>query len=203
MLGQNEHGASEMVMRQRLLEREQRARQQVQQPAPAKPRHEPRTQPLPQREPAAPVVQSAVRETGSAMRDIAQALVGLRDDLRHDISQNLNREFASLRQDVDEIMSLTGTAAARPDMTKDLANLADQIEALETRRAETHGSELRPELDELRTMVNELVREDSMRRLESRWDGFEEQISGLDPAETLREDLITLSYRYCQVVRLT
>ncbi len=196
--------ASEMVMRQRLMEREQRARQQAQQaaqqprPQPEPPRErylEPRQAPLPQRETVSPAAQTAVRETGGAMRDIAEALVSLRDDLRRDISDNMNREFASLRNDVDEIKNLTGTAAARPDLSQDLANLAGQLEALETRRAETQGNELRSELDELRTMVNDLAREDSMRRLESRWDGFEEQISGLNPAETLREDLITLSYR--------
>ena len=182
-------------MRQRLLEREQRereqrARQQAQPPRPA-----PRQAPLPQRESTVPAVQNAVRETGGAMRDIAEALVSLRDDLRRDISDNMNKGLASLRNDVDEIKSLTGSAAARPDLTKDLANIANQIEALETRRTETQRIELCSELDKLRTMVNELAREDSMRRLESRWDGFEEQISGLNPAESLREDLITLSYR--------
>lgn len=179
--------ASEMVMRQRLLEREQRNRQRPPQPAPDRSHHEP-----PQRQSTA--TQNAMRETSGAMRDIAEALVSLRDDLRHDISESMSREFGSLRRDVDEIKALSGTAATRPDVSRDLAHLADQLEMLETRRSENQGSALHGELDELRNMVNELAREDSMRRLETRWDGFEEQISGMDPA-SIREDLITLSYR--------
>ncbi|MCR9137772.1 MAG: peptidoglycan-binding protein [Alphaproteobacteria bacterium] len=179
--------ASEMVMRQRLLEREQRGRQAPPPPPPQRPRREA----VPQQ---AAATQSAMRETSGAMRDIAEALVSLRDDLRHDISESMSREFGSLRRDVDEIKALSGTAATRPDVSQDLAHLADQLEMLETRRSESQGSALQAELDDLRAMVNELAREDSMRRLETRWDGFEEQISGMDPA-SIREDLITLSYR--------
>ena len=65
---------------------------------------------------------------------------------------------------------------------------------LESRRPDYQGSDLHDELDGLRAMVNELAREDSMRRLETRWDGFEDRISGMDPS-AIREDLITLSYR--------
>lgn len=183
---------SETVMRQRLLDRERQDRHEGRQA-------EPRA-PLPQREmarrqPQYSQSQHAMPDANGAMRDIAEALVSLRDDLRRDISENMNREFGSLRRDVDEIKTLTGSAAKRPDLSKDLAHLADQLEALETRRSEAQGSELQGELDELRTMVNELAREESMRRLESRWDGLEQQITGLDPAESLREDLVTLSYR--------
>lgn len=179
--------ASEMVMRQRLMEREQRGRQTPPQPAPPRPRREP----APRQDAA---TQNAMRETSGAMRDIAEALVSLRDDLRHDIAENMRREFGTLRRDVDEIKALSGTAATRSDVSQDLAHLADQLEMLEARRAENQGPALQAELDDLRAMVNELAREDSMRRLETRWDGFEEQISGMDPA-SIREDLITLSYR--------
>ncbi len=185
--------ASEMVMRQRMLEREQRGRQRPQSP-PQPPRHE-----APRHQPAA--TQSAMRETSDAMRDIAEALVSLRDDLHRDISDSMSREFGALRRDVDEIKALSGTAATRPDISQDLAHLAHQLEELEnrradneSRRADSQGAALRAELDDLRTMVNDLAREDSMRRLENRWDGFEERISGMDPA-SIREDLITLSYR--------
>jgi localization factor PodJL len=258
--------ASEMVMRQRLMEREQRGRQHPPQPAPAPPQPAP-VPPRPRVEAPNPhnaATQNAMRETGGAMRDIAEALVSLRDDLRqdisenmsrefgslrrdvdeikalsgaaaarpdvghdlseninrefgslrrdvdeikalsgaaaarpdvsHDLSENINREFGSLRRDVDEIKALSGAAAARSDVSQDLAQLSNQLELMESRRSDNQSDELHAELDELRTMVNELAREDSMRRLETRWDGFEERISGMDSAP-IREDLITLSYR--------
>ncbi len=192
---ENLGSVSEAVMRQRMLERDQ---QQPQKPVPA----EQRPAPLVQRESAkqqASATQSAMRETSGAMRDIAEALVSLRDDLRRDISENMNREFGSLRRDVDEIKAMTGNAAKRPDLAGDLAQIANQLEALENRRSDSQAGELQTELDDLRRMVNELASEESMRRLENRWDGLEEQISGLDPSASLREDLVTLSYRLDEI----
>ena len=104
-------------MRQRLMEREQRARQQQSAPSHYQP-EPPRRQPAPQ---------NPVDRSGS-MRDIAEALVSLRDDLRHDISESMNREFRSLRQDVDEIKALSGSAATRSDISQDLSHLANQLE---------------------------------------------------------------------------
>lgn len=122
---------------------------------------------------------AASPETSSAMRDIAEALAAMRDDMR---------------RDVDEIKTMTGSAAMPGEVRSDLAHLARQLETLEAARTGHEGGELHRELDELRTLVNELAREESMRRLENRWDGFEERISDLDPA-SVREELITLSYR--------
>ncbi|WP_136659860.1 peptidoglycan-binding protein [Nitratireductor sp. XY-223] len=122
---------------------------------------------------------AASPETSNAMREIAEALAAMRDDMR---------------RDVDEIKSMTGSAAMPGEIRGDLARLAGQLEALETARPGNGTGELHRELDELRALVNELAREESMRRLENRWDGFEERISDLDPA-AVREELITLSYR--------
>ncbi|MCP4997656.1 MAG: hemagglutinin [Hyphomicrobiales bacterium] len=150
-------------------------------------------QPLPQRQSAQRAQQpqtraapsAAMRETSGAMREIADALVSLRNDMR---------------RDVDEIKTITGSAAMPNDVRDDLARLATQIEAFENARIGEHAragndsSVLQNELDELRTLVNDLAREDTMQRLENRWDGFEERISDLDP-KAVREELITLSYR--------
>ncbi|MEM6460584.1 MAG: peptidoglycan-binding protein [Pseudomonadota bacterium] len=153
----------------------------------------PQRQPLPQREavqrPPQPhgrqAPNAAMRETSGAMREIADALVSLRKDLR---------------RDVDEIKTITGSTAVSGDIRDELGRLAAKIEDFEharmgeqARRGD-QNSVLQTELDELRKMVNDLAREESMQRLENRWDGFEERISDLDPA-AVREELITLSYR--------
>ena len=157
------------------------------------PNRRPPQQPVPQRQaaprppqqPARAAPNPAVRETSGAMREIADALVSLRNDMR---------------RDVDEIKTITGSASVPNDVRDELARLADQIEAFESSRmgdqarAGSDSSILQSELDELRMVVNDLAREESMRRLENRWDGFEERISDLDP-KAVREELITLSYR--------
>ncbi len=115
----------------------------------------------------------------AGMREIAESLASLRNDLR---------------RDVDEIKTMAGSGAMPTDIRSDLARLADQIESIDHSRNTGGMNTLHMELDELRNVVNELAREDSMRRLETRWDGFEERISDLDPA-AIREEMITLSYR--------
>ena len=144
-------------------------------------------QPMPQREQSGyhddggqrSAASAVSRETGNAMREIADALVTLRNDMR---------------RDVDEIKSMTGSAAMPGEVREDLARLASQIAAFESARPGQDAQILHRELDELRAMINEMAREDSMRRLENRWDGFEERIADLDPA-AVREELITLAYR--------
>ncbi len=158
---------------------------------PARPRPPQQQAPQPeyaQRAPqaaAAPAPSAAMRETSGAMREIAEALVSLRDDMR---------------RDVDEIKTMTGSSAMSGDIRDELARLAAQIESFESTRMGEQGrsdeetSVLQAELDGLRLLVNDLAREESMQRLETRWDGFEERISDLDPS-AVREELITLSYR--------
>ncbi|MCY6382512.1 peptidoglycan-binding protein [Hoeflea prorocentri] len=163
---------------QRQTERQQLQSERLRQPV---------RQPMPQREPSGhydsgrqqAATNAASRETGNAMREIADALVSLRNDMR---------------RDVDEIKTITGSSAMPGEVREDLARLADQIAAFENARPDQNAQVLHHELDELRTMINEMAREDSMRRLENRWEGFEERISDLDPA-AVREELITLSYR--------
>ncbi|MEM9104159.1 MAG: peptidoglycan-binding protein [Pseudomonadota bacterium] len=126
-----------------------------------------------------------MRETSGAMREIAEALVSLRDDMR---------------RDVDEIKTMTGSNAMAGDVRDELSRLSAQIESFESTRmgeqgrSEEETSVLQAELDGLRLLVNDLAREESMQRLENRWDGFEERISDLDPS-AVREELITLAYR--------
>ncbi|WP_419909400.1 peptidoglycan-binding protein [Hoeflea sp.] len=122
---------------------------------------------------------AASPETSNAMREIAEALAAMRNDMR---------------RDVDEIKTMTGSAAMPGEIRNDLAHLASQLEALDAARPGNDTGELHQELEGLRSLVNELAREESMQRLENRWEGFEERISDLDPA-AVREELITLSYR--------
>lgn len=102
--------------------------------------------------------QPATGTPDAGARDIAEALVALREDLRRDLSESISRGLGSHTQD------------------RDIA------------------AGLHAELNELRSMVRELPGEDSMRRLEQRWDGFENRIAGMD-ATALREELSMLSHR--------
>tara|TARA_R110000751_G_scaffold95381_8_gene186552 strand:+ start:36948 stop:40271 length:3324 start_codon:yes stop_codon:yes gene_type:complete len=126
-----------------------------------------------------PMPNPSTRDTSNAMREIADAVASLRNDMR---------------RDVGEIKTMTSSAAMPSDIKADLARIAEQINSFDNSRSDMAANGIQNELEELRTMVNELAREDSMRRLETRWDGFEERISDLDSA-SIRDEMITLSYR--------
>jgi localization factor PodJL len=204
---------AEIRQRQRMLEasRERAAREPVAytpreqavayapQPAPAPIADHVAPQPraaMPQ--PAAPV--AAQRQPEDTMTEIAQALVSLRQDLKRDISEGVAREMDALRSELREIKT---TAADRPfaeDIHADMSRLADSINHLAARSETSDTQGLRGEFDELRSLMDGLAREDSLRHMDQRWDGFENQLHALDTSG-LQEELVALAYRLDDIKR--
>jgi len=133
------------------------------------------------------------QQTDNGMRDIAQALVSLRQELKQDISEGVAREMNALRAEIRSIRSIAEDQRFTEDLRDDLARLAEGINQLGY-QATPEATGLRAEFEELRTVMEGLAREDSVQRMESRWQGLEERMHDLDTA-TLREELISLAYR--------
>ena len=195
---------AEIRQRQRMLEasRERAAREAA--PIPSAPRepayaHHPAqaavaeraaVQPRPAMQP--PV--AAQRAPEDTMTEIAQALVSLRQDLKRDISEGVAREMDALRNELREIKT---TAADRPfaeDIHADMSRLADSINQLAVRSESPDTQGLRGEFEELRSLMDGLAREDSLRHMDERWNGFENQLHAIDTAG-LQEELVSLAYR--------
>ncbi|AKI02312.1 putative peptidoglycan binding protein,Sel1 repeat protein [Hoeflea sp. IMCC20628] len=163
--------------RQRALEGSRRA------PAPSSTAHAPVSDPQSRRpEPKATVARSAVAETYAAPRQ----------EPKPDLSQVLIREMAALRQEMSELRAEARDQSLPQELRRDLAGISASIDALGSH--DGGADSLRLELDSMRTMVDRLAREDSVRSLESRWQSMEEQVSGLDMG-ALREELVNLAYR--------
>ncbi len=172
-----------------------------------------REQPAPSRAPQSlaertqrPVVpqsasaQPAHRAAEETMTEIAQALVNLRHDLKRDISDGVTREMNALR---DEIRSIKVGAEDRrfaDDIRTDMSRLASSIDELAGRSDAPEAQGLRGEFEELRSLMDGLAREDSIRHMETRWDGFENQLHALDTAG-LQEELVALAYRLDDIKR--
>ncbi|WP_105381388.1 SEL1-like repeat protein [Neorhizobium alkalisoli] len=162
----------------------------------AEPARYPETRPLreearravPQPRPQAP----QPTQTDS-LRDIAQALISLRQDLKQDISEGVAREMNALRGEIRSIRSIAEDQRFADDLRSDLARLAGSIDQLGY-QATPEAAGLRTEFEELRSVMEGLAREDSVRRMESHWQGLEERMHDLDSA-ALREELIALAYR--------
>ncbi|CAN7221479.1 peptidoglycan-binding protein [Pararhizobium sp. LjRoot238] len=133
-----------------------------------------------------------------AMAEIAQALVGLRQELKKDIADGLSREMSALRS---EIRGITVDAAQDQsmagDIRGDLQKLSDSINQLGRQASPSQADALKVEFDELRAMIDGLAREDSVRRMENRWTGVEDRMNAFDSNRD--DELVALAYRLDEI----
>lgn len=145
-------------------------------------------------EPPAPAAPARV----SAATDIAEALVGLRQDLKRDISDGIVREMHALRSEIRGIKAEAaqdrGFAA---DIRADMERLAESIDQLGRHAPSAQTDALRVEFDDLRAMLDGLAREDSMRRIENRWSGVENRLNAFD--QNRDDELVALAYRLDEI----
>ncbi|NKL81163.1 peptidoglycan-binding protein [Rhizobium leguminosarum] len=149
---------------------------------------------------AAPVPTPAFRAGDDTMTEIAQALVNLRQDLKRDISEGVTREMNALRTELRDIKTNAGDGRFADDMRADMGRLAQSITQLTGRSAAPEATGLREDFEELRSLMDGLAREDSLRHMENRWDGFENRLAALD-TEGLQEELVSLAYRLDDIKR--
>ncbi|AFL48750.1 localization factor PodJL [Sinorhizobium fredii] len=192
------NAVSEILERQRVLTaarertplRERIAARETDRPTPARLAEEPRYQPS-QAAPAQP-------PRPAAAADIAEALVGLRQDLKRDISDGLAREMHALRSEIRGIkVEASEDRNNAADIRADLQRLADSINQLGRQAPSAQADALRVEFDDLRTMIDGLAREDSMRRMESRWNGVEDRLNAFD--QNRDDELVALAYRLDEI----
>ena len=153
--------------------------------------------------PRAPAPAAAAPVYGASndtMTEIAQALVNLRQDLKRDISEGVTREMNALRGELREIKSSAQDNRFADDIRADMGRLAHSIDQLSHRSASPEAAGLRSEFDELRSLMDGLAREDSVRHMERRWDSFENQLHTIDTAG-LQEELVSLAYRLDDIKR--
>ncbi|WET74165.1 peptidoglycan-binding protein [Rhizobium croatiense] len=162
-------------------------------------------EPAPQlREPAPRAAASqpapAFRAGDDTMTEIAQALVNLRQDLKRDISEGVTREMNALRTELREIKTTAGDGRFADDIRADMNRLAQSITQLTGRSGGAEAAGLREDFEDLRSLMDGLAREESLRHMETRWDGFENRLAALD-TEGLQEELVSLAYRLDDIKR--
>ena len=127
----------------------------------------------------------------TSVKDIAEALVSLRHDLKRDIADGLDREMQSLRAEIRGIRQMAESRGGTDDLREELHRLSTGIGQLGRQSSEGEG--LRVEFDELRSVLDGLAREDSVRRMEDRWSGVEQKLSAFDRSRD--DELVALAYR--------
>ncbi|MDQ0318871.1 localization factor PodJL [Pararhizobium capsulatum DSM 1112] len=133
-----------------------------------------------------------------AIAEIAQSLLGLRQELKADIAEGLSREMAALR---NEIRGITAEAAQGQvglgDIRSDLQWLSESITQLGRQAPPAQADALKSEFDELRAMIEGLSREDGMRRMEDRWTAVENRLQHFDSNRD--DELVALAYRLDEI----
>ena len=163
----------------------------------------PRMRPSAQQEPAraaAPVAARTVAPAVSpaapsdaAMREIAQALVNLRQELKQDLSEGVAREMQGVRAEIRNIRSFAEDQQFAGDIRDDISRLAASIDQFGA-TASPDAEGLRAEFEDLRMLMDQLAREDSVHRIERRWDNVEDTLRNFDTAP-LQEEIVSLAYR--------
>ncbi|MDR6754923.1 localization factor PodJL [Mycoplana sp. BE70] len=128
-----------------------------------------------------------------ATAEIARALVGLRQDLKRDISDGLGREMDTLRAEMRAIRQAAEARDHGDDVREDLQRLAQGINQLGRQSGRSEADGLRVEFDQLRSVLDGLAREDSVRRMEGRWNDVEQRLTASDQSRD--DELVALAYR--------
>jgi localization factor PodJL len=134
-----------------------------------------------------------LRTHDASMREIAEALVSLRQDLKNDIADGVSREISALKSEIRSIRTIAEDQRFTDELRGDFNRLTDSISQLGPIGARD-AMDLKTELDELRAVMAGLAREESVQRMENRWEGLEARMHDLDSAD-LREDVVQLAYR--------
>ena len=120
-------------------------------------------------------IESARRQEQSvaSMSQIASELQAMRDELRAQMNVGLQREFKTLRADIERLYGAAASGLQDVDLTGELERLSDAIGSLAARSDDRSVALLRDELDQVKSAISHLAREDTMLSVERHWRDFD------------------------------
>ena len=114
------------------------------------------------------------QEDGVAMAGkIATELRGLREELRHQMTVGLHREFEALRKDIERAYQAAPSAKDSAELGLEFERLSGAIHALAEKSDDRSVNMLRLELEQVKSALDTLAREESLRAVDRRWDDFD------------------------------
>lgn len=108
---------------------------------------------------------------------ISAELRALRDEMRQQVTAGLRQEFDALRRGLEQSQaSLHGRGG---DIGPEMERLADSIHSLTERNDDKALNVLRLELEQLKSAISALAREDTVRSVSARWDDIDRKLADL------------------------
>lgn len=109
----------------------------------------------------------------AGLTNVAGELNSLRQELRHQMSAGLAREFSALRADIERAMSSPRPSAEAAELGAEFDRLSAIIHEFANRGDDRHINLLRLEMEEVKAELGKLAREETLRSVDSRWGEIE------------------------------
>ena len=140
----------------------------------------------------------------AAFGKIAGELKGLREELRHQMASSLHREFDGLRKEFQQVNASGGHAASKLGL--DVERLSNAVQSLGERGDDRTINMLRLEVEQMKSALDTLAREETVLSVDRRWDDFgrrfddfEHRVSAGAGRAADAEELAALSQRVEQI----
>jgi len=140
----------------------------------------------------------------AAFGKIAGELKGLREELRHQMASSLHREFDGLRKEFQQVNTSGGHAASKLGL--DVERLSNAVQSLGERGDDRTINMLRLEVEQMKSALDTLAREETVLSVDRRWDDFgrrfddfEHRVAAGTGRATDAEELAALSQRVEQI----
>ncbi|HEY6633765.1 MAG TPA: peptidoglycan-binding protein [Rhizobiaceae bacterium] len=114
----------------------------------------------------------------AAFGKIAGELKGLREELRHQMASSLRREFDTLRNDFQHSHATGGEAVGKLGL--DLERLSGAIHSIGDRADDKTINMLRLEIEQMKSALDSLAREETVRSVDRRWDAFDQRFNDFE-----------------------
>lgn len=106
---------------------------------------------------------------------IAGELKGLREDLRQQMTANIQTEFATLRDELGRTLASNVPAAAGAELANEIERISRGMRDLANRADDKSVNLLRGEIEQVRTALGSLAREDTVRSSDRRWEQLDQR----------------------------
>lgn len=111
---------------------------------------------------------------------IASELKGLREELRHQMTAGLRREFDALRKDIERAYVASPATSESAPLGAEFDRLSEAIHSLAERSDDRSINMLRLELEQVKNSLDSLAREETVRSADRRWEEFDRRWSHIE-----------------------
>ena len=115
----------------------------------------------------------------STRRDPADEINALRQEIHQQMSEGLRREFAQLKGEIEQALRTAAPADQVAELGVELERLVSLIHKLSQRTDDRQMNMLRLEMEEVKSALTKLAREDTVQSFDRRWDEMDRRWSDL------------------------